>query len=227
MLRQNFERLLGKLEAIDRSLRKRPSRHAGAIERRIGRWLGRYTGAETMVEVTVIRDARGRATGLEIRRKEQRLEWALMAHGAYLLRTNCPQSDPCAFWQWYIQLQQAEAAFRTGKSDLWLRPVFHQKTESAPAVPTSTGKKADQSAPRSRPNALQANPVQRQTSQLEYDGVVCGTLSSSVCPAEHSRSPSATRRTISLIASDRLRLTPCSPIFPISTQTPLRVATLR
>jgi len=37
----------------------------------------------------------------------------LMAHGAYLLRTNCPQSDPSAFWQWYIQLQQAEAAFRS------------------------------------------------------------------------------------------------------------------
>jgi len=36
-----------------------------------------------------------------------------MAHGAYLLRTNCPQSDPSAFWQWYIQLQQAEAAFRS------------------------------------------------------------------------------------------------------------------
>jgi transposase len=133
MLRQKFERLLGKLEAIDRSLRKRPSRHAGAIERRIGRWLGRYTGAETMVEVTVIRDARGHATGLEIRRKEERLDWALMAHGAYLLRTNCPQSDPCAFWQWYIQLQQAEAAFRTGKSDLCLRPVFHQKTERVEA----------------------------------------------------------------------------------------------
>jgi hypothetical protein len=61
-----------------------------SIERRIGRWLGRYAGAETMVDVTVIRDARGRATGLEIRPKEARLEWALMAHGAYLLRTNCP-----------------------------------------------------------------------------------------------------------------------------------------
>jgi hypothetical protein len=56
MLRQKFG-LLGKLEAIDRSLRKRPSRDAGAIERRVGRWLGRYTGAETMVEVTVVRDA--------------------------------------------------------------------------------------------------------------------------------------------------------------------------
>ena len=133
MLRQKFERLLDKLEAIDRSLRKGPSRDAGVIERRIGRWLGRYTGAETMVEVTVMRDGRGRATGLEIRRKEARLDWALMAHGAYLLRTNCPQSDPCAFWQWYIQLQQAEAAFRTGKSDLWLRPVFHQKTQRVEA----------------------------------------------------------------------------------------------
>jgi hypothetical protein len=43
-----------------------------------------------LVEVTVIRDARGRATGLEIRPRGARLEWALMAQGAYLLRTNCP-----------------------------------------------------------------------------------------------------------------------------------------
>jgi transposase len=133
MLRQKFERLLGKLAAIDRSLRKRPSRNAGAIERRIGRWLGRYPAAETMVEVTVMGDGRGRAMGLEIRHKEQRLDWALMAHGTYLLRTNCPQSDPGAFWHWYIQLQQAEAAFRTSKSDLWLRPVFHQKTRRVEA----------------------------------------------------------------------------------------------
>jgi len=34
MLRQKFERLLGKLQAIDRGLRKRPSRDGGAIERR-------------------------------------------------------------------------------------------------------------------------------------------------------------------------------------------------
>ena len=86
-----------------------------------------------MVEVTVMGDGRGRAMGLEIRHKEQRLDWALMAHGTYLLRTNCPQSDPCAFWHWYIQLQQAEAAFRTSKSDLWLRPVFHQKTRRVEA----------------------------------------------------------------------------------------------
>jgi hypothetical protein len=42
--------------------------------------------------------------------------------------SDCPQSDPCAFWQWYIWLQQAEAAFR-----LCLRSVFHQKTQRVEA----------------------------------------------------------------------------------------------
>ena len=133
MLRRQFERLLEKLDQIDRGLRKRPAREAGAIERRIGRWLGRYPGAEAMVEVSVERDEGGWASGLKIVRHEQRLDWAALAHGAYLLRTNCPERDPGRFWQWYMQLQQAEAAFRTSKSDLWLRPVFHQKTHRVEA----------------------------------------------------------------------------------------------
>jgi hypothetical protein len=49
------------------------------------------------------------------------------AHGAYLLRTNGPERDPTRLWKWYLQLQQAEAAFRLSKSDLHLRPIFHQK----------------------------------------------------------------------------------------------------
>ena len=133
MLRGQFDRLLAKLEQIDRSLRKHPGRDAGAIERRVGRWLGRYTGAEPMVEVAVLRDGRGRAIGLDIRGHRERLDWASRAHGAYLLRTNCTETDPGAFWKWYMQLGQAEAAFRTGKSDLWLRPVFHQKTHRVEA----------------------------------------------------------------------------------------------
>jgi transposase len=45
------------------------------------------------------------------------------------LRTNCHETDPALIWKWYIQLIAAEAAFRTAKSDLGLRPVYHQ-TES-------------------------------------------------------------------------------------------------
>ena len=36
-------------------------------------------------------------------------------------------------WRWYIQLTQAEAAFRTAKSDLGLRPVFHHKEDRVQA----------------------------------------------------------------------------------------------
>ncbi len=133
MLRTQFARLLGRLEQMDATLRERPSRDPSVIERRVGRWLGRYTAAEKMVEVTVLRDERGWAAGLQIQKREGRLDWASLAHGAYLLRTNCPQRDPARFWQWYMQLQQAEAAFRTSKHDLSLRPLFHQKTHRVEA----------------------------------------------------------------------------------------------
>ena len=56
-----------------------------------------------------------------------------MAKGAYLLRTNCTETDPAKLWRWYIQLTQAEAAFRTAKSDLGLRPIYHQKTDRVEA----------------------------------------------------------------------------------------------
>ena len=63
----------------------------------------------------------------------QRTAWAQQAHGAYLLRTNCTETDPAKLWRWYIQLSEAENAFRISKSDLSLRPVFHQKTQRVEA----------------------------------------------------------------------------------------------
>jgi hypothetical protein len=43
------------------------------------------------------------------------------------------ETDPALLWRWYIQLTQAEAAFRTSKSELGLRPVFHQKEDRVQA----------------------------------------------------------------------------------------------
>lgn len=47
--------------------------------------------------------------------------------GRYLLRTNLTESDPAKLWQFYLQLVEVEAAFRTLKGDLALRPIFHQE----------------------------------------------------------------------------------------------------
>ena len=46
--------------------------------------------------------------------------------GRYLLRTNLCGQDPALLWQFYIQLVEVEAAFKTMKDDLHLRPVYHQ-----------------------------------------------------------------------------------------------------
>ena len=128
MLEQKRARLRAKLEEIDKALRKRPAKIETA-ERRVGRWLGRYPAAERVYAVEVLRDqTTGKAAGLEITEKAVPLTWAQQTHGAYLLRTSCTEQDPVKLWHWYIQLTQAEDAFRISKSDLNLRPVYHQKS---------------------------------------------------------------------------------------------------
>lgn len=132
MLELQRQRLQAKLSQIDAALRKRPAA-AVRIERRIGRWLGRHPAAERLLEVSVVHDAAGLAAGLAMSERSEHSAWTQQAHGAYLLRTNYPERDPRKLWKWYLQLQQAEAAFRTSKTDLGLRPIFHQKTERVEA----------------------------------------------------------------------------------------------
>jgi transposase len=127
------KRLRAQLDKTHAGLQKRPARDPGVIERRIGRWLGRFPAAERLIEVRVERNAQGQACGLNLAERAERSAWAKHAHGAYLLRTNCMEQDPAKLWRWYMQLSQAEDAFRISKSDLSLRPVFHQKTQRVEA----------------------------------------------------------------------------------------------
>jgi hypothetical protein len=125
MIERARQRLRAQLDQTHAWLQKHPTRDLGRIERRIGRWLGRFPAAERLIEVTVERNAAGQACGLKITERADRSAWAELAHGAYLLRTNCPEQDPAQLWRWYMHLSQAEDAFRISKSDLSLRPVFH------------------------------------------------------------------------------------------------------
>jgi len=132
MLARQEERLWRELLKIDQGLQKKPAA-ADQVERRVGRWLGRYPAADKLFQVEVrLNDAR-QACGLSVACLVDRRQWARQAQGAYLLRTNCTEQDPAKLWEWYLQLQQAESAFRCAKSDLGLRPVFHRKTERVEA----------------------------------------------------------------------------------------------
>ena len=62
---------------------------------------------------------RFRTDKVKLRQAEQR-------DGHYLLRSNLTAEDPAVLWSRYIQLTQIEAAFRSLKSDLGLRPIYHR-----------------------------------------------------------------------------------------------------
>ena len=132
MLALQEQRLWEKLLHIHEALQRKPA-SARVIERRVGRWLGRYPAADKLFDVEVCLNERQQACGLAVACWIDRSQWARQAQGAYLLRTNCTEQDPVKLWQWYSQLQQAESAFRCAKSDLLLRPIFHQKTERVEA----------------------------------------------------------------------------------------------
>lgn len=46
--------------------------------------------------------------------------------GRYLLRSNLTETDPAQLWEFYLQLVEVEGAFKNLKSDLAVRPIFHQ-----------------------------------------------------------------------------------------------------
>ena len=58
--------------------------------------------------------------------KEDRKSWRESREGAYLLRTNLKVETAEELWSKYMQLTEAEASFRALKSELSVRPLFHQ-----------------------------------------------------------------------------------------------------
>jgi transposase len=58
--------------------------------------------------------------------RKDKLRQVRRREGRYLLRSNLTQSDPAALWEYYIQLTEIEQAFKELKSDLAIRPIYHQ-----------------------------------------------------------------------------------------------------
>jgi transposase len=66
-------------------------------------------------------------------RNEQWTEWARLSEGCYLLRSNLNDTDAKTLWKHYIQLTEAEWAFRITKDELVLRPIWHHKEDRVKA----------------------------------------------------------------------------------------------
>jgi transposase len=125
-MHERFEKRIEEgLLKIAASCDKRRQR-SGAVERRVGRLLERNTRAARLFDVHVELKAQG-FTQLRWTKVESWREWARRSEGCYLLRSNVTDWTPEELWRAYVQLTEAEAAFRVHKSDLQIRPVWHHR----------------------------------------------------------------------------------------------------
>jgi transposase len=131
-MRERFEkRIETGLQAIVRRCEQKRC-DLGVVERRIGRLLGKNTRAARLFSVQVDRDKSGRVVVIWAR-KASALESAKRREGCYLLRSNVTDWAAEDLGKAYIQLTEAEAAFRIEKDELRLRPVWHQTAERVQA----------------------------------------------------------------------------------------------
>lgn len=119
------------LESLARRLeRAKKPEDRGKVERQVGRLLGRNSRGAGAFKV-MFEDAPEWGSGLRLRWEKDATwsDWAARSEGCYLLRSNIRDWSAEELWRTYIQLTQAEAAFRIQKSDLSIRPIWHQKED--------------------------------------------------------------------------------------------------
>ncbi|MFV2068715.1 MAG: IS1634 family transposase, partial [Pirellulales bacterium] len=95
----------------------------------VGRFRERWPAASRFVRVAVGRDEAGQATAVSWSYRQDKLRTALARDGAYLLLSDQTDWSPEDLWRTYTQLTRAEDAFRAMKSNLLLRPMWHQKSD--------------------------------------------------------------------------------------------------
>jgi transposase len=129
MRRKRLARLLRKLRVMRKSLPKRDQLllRIGAARKEAGRAFG-----FVKIQIPKARQAVTRET-FSFQVDKPKLKAAEQRDGHYLLRSNLTAEDPEVLWTRYVQLTQIEAVFRSLKSELGIRPVYHQLEHRADA----------------------------------------------------------------------------------------------
>ena len=106
----------------------------GRLERQLGRLLAHTSRAAGRYVIDLVADPSVPAgVRLVWTARPEWDDWARWSEGCYVLRSNIPDWSPEELWRTYIQLTEAEAAFRIHKSELSLRPIWHQRADRVQA----------------------------------------------------------------------------------------------
>jgi transposase len=127
--RKRLARLLRKLRVMRRSLPKRDQLllRIGAAKKEAGRTFGFVKLRLPKKDEEVTRET------FSFQVDKEKLKRAQQRDGHYLLRSNLTGEDPAVLWTRYVQLTQIESVFRSLKSELGVRPIYHQLEHRADA----------------------------------------------------------------------------------------------
>lgn len=124
-IRSRFSRRMeDALSRLEKRVAEGKLKDRNKIERKLGAIQARHPQVSDLYQMQVCETK----DGLRLKWKiiEQRKTWQQLREGAYLLRTNLKSTDAAHLWQQYIQLTEVEAVFRSLKSELAIRPIYHQ-----------------------------------------------------------------------------------------------------
>jgi transposase len=125
-IRKRFcSRMETALQQLEKTIATGKLKDRNRMERRLGKIQARNPSVSDLYELSLRETAEGLRLFWQMR--EDRRRWREAREGAYLLRTNLPAETPEELWSKYMQLTEAEASFRALKSELAVRPLFHQK----------------------------------------------------------------------------------------------------
>jgi hypothetical protein len=130
-MHQRFvQRMETQLQKLQASAERGRLREAAVAHQRLGRLKERYWRAAGafVVQIAPLPEPTGPARlSITWTRDERWQDWSALSEGCYLLRTNLTETDPGTLWKRYIQLTEAEWAFRISKDELEIRPIWHHK----------------------------------------------------------------------------------------------------
>jgi transposase len=112
------------LKGLEKAIAKGRLKDRNKMERRLGKIQARHPQVNDLYDVALKDTTEGVRLFWQI--KEERKSWRESREGAYLLRTNLQAETAEELWSKYMQLTEAEASFRALKSELSIRPLFHQ-----------------------------------------------------------------------------------------------------
>jgi transposase len=128
---RRIEAALERLAARIASSKKRLD--PAKVNRQIGRILQQNQRAAARFAIALEPDGCPAGFRLHVAYNAAFDDWAALSEGAYLLRSNITDWTDQQLWKAYIQLTQAEAAFRIQKDQLNVRPIWHQREDRVQA----------------------------------------------------------------------------------------------